>query len=430
MKLLTRLLGDADCIRVVNALAALAAELGVSVEVLLEAMTEFWLQVPETVDDHSLAIWASQLAAKLEPGTNLFERDMMAGANGPAGPAASVPAPGSRVRNGRRLAPADSQATKSGIYTTTRQVADILMGATTLPQLIGETFTALVKVDHGLMVQNSEEEAVEFTGRLLKELSARTSRRHVKLETDAGELKGLVRPGQSPPYDLFGGTASGRARKIGLNRISLLTSTDGQFTSSMVLALPSHLIESTRNWLFHEWLPFNGDGAQSDRGPVTFDAEVLKPVRGRMNRHWALVRKLLSGVDPDAMIDGHYLFARLGLTRRELRPSGPITGRRFNMSQSIAPAALDACRLGGMPVLSAWNDRAWDALFAGWELAEHQDRKKEHHRRAEQLSELYASYGQGIGKLEGIALDNQLRSIRARWAWDAHERPHSWPTWW
>ena len=198
----------------------------------------------------------------------------------------------------------------------------------------------------------------------------------------------------------------------------------------MVLALPGHLIESTRNWLFHEWIPIHGNGSQSDSVPVTFDADVPKSARGRMSRHWALVRKLWSGVDPNAMIGGDYLFARLGLTRRDLRPSGPITGRRFNMSQSIAPAALDACRLGGMPILSAWNDRAWDALFAGWELSEHEDRKKEHRRRAEQAAELSASYGRGAGTLEDIALDNRLRSIRAGWAWDAHERPHSWPTWW
>lgn len=424
MNPLTRLLGDDDCRSVVNALASLAAELGVTVERLLEAMIEFWLQVPATVDDETLATQASLLAAMLEPGASLFDRDIIAGAARPAGPAS-----GSRVRNGRRLKTGDDPVASAGTYTTPRQVVDILTGATALPQIEGETFTTLVKLDHGAMGHDSEEEAVESTGRLLKELSARTSRRRVKTQSYSGELEGLV-AGQQLSGTFSGWTASGRVRKNGLNRISLLTSAEGQFTSFMVLALPGHLIESTRNWLFHEWIPIHGNGSQSDSVPVTFDADVPKSARGRMSRHWALVRKLWSGVDPNAMIGGDYLFARLGLTRRDLRPSGPITGRRFNMSQSIAPAALDACRLGGMPILSAWNDRAWDALFAGWELSEHEDRKKEHRRRAEQAAELSASYGRSEGTLEGIALDNRLRSIRAGWAWDAHERPHSWPTWW
>ena len=426
MNRLTRLLGDDDCTGVVNALASVAAELGITVERLLEAMIEFWLHVPDTVDDHSLAIWASQLAAKLEPGTSLFESHKSAL---PPRPAAPFSAQGSRVRNGRCPTPAGNPMASAETYTTTRQVIDILTGATALPQIEGETFTTLVKLDHGLLGQNSEEEAVHFTSRSLKELSARVSRRRKQVPSDSGDFTNRV-AGQPPLGTLSDGNASGRVRKIGLNRISLLTSADGHFTSFIVLALPGHLIESTRNWLFHEWIPIHDNGSKSDLVPVTFDAEVPKSARGRMNRHWALVRKLCSGVNPDAMINGDYLFARLGLTRRELRPSGAITGRRFNMSQSIAPAALDACRLDGMPILSALSDRAWEALFAGWELAEHDDRKKEYRRRTEQIAEIYASYGQGTGKLEGIALDNQLRSIRARWAWDAHERPHSWPTWW
>ena len=426
MKTLPILLGDTDCRAAVNALAELAARLGQPVENLLEAMTEYWLNVPDTVDDQSLAVWAAHLTAKLQTGSGLFEQHL-------SHVLLTTSAP-SRVRTSRvcltgGTAPADGSSNRFEVFTTTRQIRDIKIAATALPQITGETFTAVLKLDHAAAGHKNEEEAVAFMGRLLKELSARTSRRRGRPKLNQDDRAGI----QSDPMLLGSAPAEPkleRATKMGLNRISMLTSADGQYSSTAVLALPDHLIESTRNWLFNEWLPSQLCGSLSQVPPATFEAEVRPLAPGRMKRHWALVRNLWVGVDPGAVIEGDYLFSRLGLRRRELRPPGAISGRRFNMSQSITSSALEAVKQQGMPILSAWDDRAWHALFTGWELAEHEDRLKELSRRAEQLAKVQATYGQGTTKLDLIAFESRLRSVRAGWAWTAHARPHSWEIWW
>lgn len=392
--LLEVILADEDCNRVTGALAARAAELDQRVEELLAAMIDFWLAVPDSVDERSLKVWAAQFASRLATGTDLVSLPVI-GRN----PALPVPGrrPGSRIRSSNREHSFAGGAAKRPTFTTFRQVAEICAASSAVPQLSGETFTLCITIDHGGMKHPDEKGAIKMVGGLVKQLS---------------ELTGRLRPDHNG----------------GFNRITFLERrADGQIRSTILAALPEFLIEPATRWLCERWLPSRVSG-QSPVLPLKIDADCPRTSRGKMNRHWGLVRRLWTGVDPEAMIDGDYLFSRLGLRRQQLALPGDISGRRYNLSQSISPSSLRRQGLQGMALLSAWDDRAWTELFSGWELGEHQDRQAEERRQADEIAELERSYGPGA--LDKIALEARITSARSRWPWDARDRRRNWQGWW
>jgi hypothetical protein len=154
-----------------------------------------------------------------------------------------------------------------------------------------------------------------------------------------------------------------------------------------------------------------------------------------MKRHWLIVRNLWASLDPTTLhwgADGgrEPLVDLLGIPKNVRRPAGYLTSlRRRASSRSLAPDRRRKAEAERMALLSAFKDCAWAAIYSGWELEEHRDRKAELDRR-KSAHDLVVAEHAGDTELATRRRIEELRKLEAGYPTDPRDRRRSWVGWW
>ena len=64
---------------------------------------------------------------------------------------------------------------------------------------------------------------------------------------------------------------------------------------------------------------------------------------------------------------------------------------------------------------SAFSDRAWGALFAGWELREYQDRQREKEERSRARTKIELEWPAGVGQRQDQVRAALLERLQTSW---------------
>ena len=147
--------------------------------------------------------------------------------------------------------------------------------------------------------------------------------------------------------------------------------------------------------------------------------EPLSHGRGRrIASHLKLLRRLVGGLDPS-------VYDWIGGERRRLldilkvpepmrHSAGPrLFAKRWGRSHSLSKHAIAAT----LPVLSAFDDRAWDWLDEGWELDEYGDRRRAKRQMEVEARELARSSAMSLFDVESSGLSGG-------------RNPYIWPRYW
>ncbi|GGJ36257.1 hypothetical protein CDQ92_10635 [Sphingopyxis bauzanensis] len=355
--MLDLLLDEAECQRIVAGIGWRAEKLGIELEVLLDEVLEFWTFQPLRMDEAALGAHMARFNDLF-----LMDRPFPRDRTGIALRLATArDAAEFRSSRGRRRPPAwrtgdTAEATDPAEYLSERQVRELYEAATFMVQRHRRTFNACLTLDHNALGIVEDKKAADLVSDLLRELGLR--------------LQDWAR-------------SSGAPEQADLHRISFLErGREGGLRSTVLLHLPGFAADPARHWIFERFL------ARRCTVGETWHSEWLRvqhvdEARGALAVHWALLRTLWRGTDPGIVVEGEPLVERLKVARRERRPAGKITQRRFGLSQGLSKAARtgEAELLGAH--LSAYTDGAWSWLFSRWEWAEAEKRKKARMRLAE-----------------------------------------------
>ena len=129
-------------------------------------------------------------------------------------------------------------------------------------------------------------------------------------------------------------------------------------------------------------------------------------------------------------MEGLALVDLLKVPSRTRRKVGKIAGRRYNLSQSIGEQAQRAAKASGMPHLSAWREGAWEQIFEGWELKEHQTRTDLAKRRSYEIGQLEAELRANGDPLHHRSISLVIENKRKNWNIDPKSWPRNWVGWW
>lgn len=208
------------------------------------------------------------------------------------------------------------------------------------------------------------------------------------------------------------------------------------------LHLPPAALAKIEPWL-EGWLRASESCQSVPDLSISLDAQRPERATGydrnRVQRHWHIFRWLIGGVDPalqhwplpDAAGERRPLIDLLKVSP-ELRysPNGPERMNAIGSSRSLGPKARKSAAKGKMAFLSAFADCAWSELPSGWELKEHEDRKKERAARQEAVERVELEFPSGQTKLERHAHDEAMSELQCSWPDDPRMRARSWRGWW
>lgn len=215
-----------------------------------------------------------------------------------------------------------------------------------------------------------------------------------------------------------------RCNSVPLCRISVKTNSVEGMGVTHILHLPASIELAFRKWLVGGWRAT----ADSEGIAVTLDYESAKHANAAKSRHWRLVRRLWSGLNPDARVGNKALLDVLGVPTTGRKSLGIVEGRRFSVSEALSHGARQRLEMNRLGLLSAWDDRAWQHLFEGWEWPEHRDRT----RLQEGLENTHLAHG------HPATLSSEERRIQSRerearltlLSFEPHLRARSWTGWW
>ena len=158
-------------------------------------------------------------------------------------------------------------------------------------------------------------------------------------------------------------------------------------------------------------------------------------LNARLRFHWSSVRAQMRGLDP-AILERSSLGELAPLIEplrvpKRLRSAtgGAECPKIFGTSQTLSPQARKEAALNSMDFLSAWDDRAWSALYIGWELSEHADRVREKERREGKKEKIPPSFLL-ICSWEATELRMNLKKLEASFPSKPKSRPRLWRGWW
>jgi DNA polymerase-3 subunit gamma/tau len=206
------------------------------------------------------------------------------------------------------------------------------------------------------------------------------------------------------------------------------------FSTTVVAYIPESFAELVDEWLFESFLPRRFDPALL-RDAVRLRTTHYGSLEWRLRRHQHLMRTLCRGVDPKIRVwhngERRALIDVLKIPRRFREPFGvlQLTQRR-RVSETIGAGTQGGTRLDRLAPLSAFADEAWDHLWTGWEIREHQDRERERKLRANAIAKINLRWSDSAGELQDQARRAELDQVRASFPDDPRERVRSWVGWW
>ena len=216
------------------------------------------------------------------------------------------------------------------------------------------------------------------------------------------------------------GPSHGRLHYISLHR----RSASGGLNTVSFIHVPEVVHEKAAAWL-ETRLDGRVDGLIGEAQGMDLDGHG----KGLMRLHWQLARELWTGVSQTACLPtGELLIDRLKVVKSDRNGVGAVQCRRYTTSTSISAGARRDAQLDRMGHLSAFADGAWDWLFRGWEIWEHENRRHVSLERAQQVAELRTRVP-GSDDYERQAFEVRLSRLRAGWPADPRRRSRTWKTW-
>lgn len=177
-----------------------------------------------------------------------------------------------------------------------------------------------------------------------------------------------------------------------------------------------------RSWRRKAWLP--GCDAMIVETPDSAEATPL-------TFHWDGVLDLCAGVGEDAMArdpdrDGPVpLLDLLEIPRSRRRIPGGIAAPLVCHSDLLNPRAVATACANGMPLLSAVDAGQWKRIRSGWELREHEDRRRSKAERVAALARIAEVYG------DTADARTRCEDLVSSWQGPPEERARrAWRGWW
>lgn len=120
----------------------------------------------------------------------------------------------------------------------------------------------------------------------------------------------------------------------------------------------------------------------------------------------------------------------LGIPSR-LRPRSQATQLTFTpgISRSIHRTARQPDEQG-LGFLSSFRDGAWDHLYAGWEYAEYEDRRRFAEENVAKVEAIKLSWPIDASERERQLRQSQLNELSEALVRQFRERSRSWQPWW
>lgn len=397
------LFSDADCQAMAEGFRQRADALKTDSVTLFDEILEYWANLPlritETVFENLLIRFHDLITLERKSAVASTRNSADIGGGGPD----------SRFQSNRMLRhrPAwrdgsHEAATKSATHISARQAAALYEASTFVVQQYGVVFNANIVIDHERLGIRDETRAIALVSSLTRELALRWA---------DWSPAGVINSERGPHRICF---HEGRE--------------DGSLLSHIILHVPKEFEGNTQRWLKGFFGRLAGCAPYVDA--VTVDIQPLINTRGQMARHWDLVRTLWGGLSEEWCMDGQALVDLLQVPPRARRQVGKLAGRRYNLSQSIGEKSQRAAKQAGLPHLSAWNDGAWQAIFDGWELKEHQTRSKlakaRQHEIGQLKEELRASGDPLHQRSLGLIIENKQKMFVA----DPKVWQRNWVGWW
>lgn len=130
----------------------------------------------------------------------------------------------------------------------------------------------------------------------------------------------------------------------------------------------------------------------------------------------------------EAKKDGSITLARHLSQALRIKPDegyiGPLLRSPVMFSESLSDGAVDRARQLSMPFLSAIDDGAFDWLTNGWELVEHQERRREQLSRESAIRAIEETYDEEEQRVAA------LEALEKQWHGSAQTRPRKSSNWW
>ena len=285
-------------------------------------------------------------------------------------------------------------------YLDKNQAQEIYEAATFQLQEFGRPFNLCISINHHALNQEGDQECSHFARTLGHAMSKLLHSKMTQVGWD-GEVF----------FPVF-------------NRIVFHERGEAGVYSTLIGHISPDLFEFSEDWLRDTYLPRLVRGNISRRA-IGFDAHDKGRGQAGVARHWMLTRRLWRGVDPGLHVRGTPLLDLLNVPAMDRSPIGVIGGRRYNISRGISEHTRDSARDQQLGHLSAFDDRAWDWMFSGWELDEFNCREEQKRVRTKRRLDI-AEEASGDAALEA----KLLKQMRTEYAIDAQDRVRNWEGWW
>lgn len=298
---------------------------------------------------------------------------------------------------------ADAGVNARGVWLTKREAYGVYRAATLLPQAYGVWFNARLILRYADFDVKDVAAALRLCSGLTHELGLRLR-------------------------DWVGDAAF---------RLHWLTQHEGADAGGLIthllLHVPPPLFGRAREWIAEEYLPTPVGVWPNELGTdVWRAADTARP----HVTHWALVRELWRVANPLVLeLDERGRRAPL-VTLLSVPPQRPRTPaalpdgvRRWSTSHTLGSSQWRDAATARLAFVSAFDERAWDALDTGWELHEFDYRRAEIKQRQRAEDVLRAQLPHGVSSTQDAVLDERLRSLRETWPVDPLKRPRPRALW-
>ncbi|RYG90152.1 MAG: AAA family ATPase [Alphaproteobacteria bacterium] len=316
----------------------------------------------------------------------------------PQAPAAAA-ASNKQGRATQRVRKMPGLQTEGAVYATVAQAKEIYEASTFLIQTYGVTFNAALEFDHAALDVRTEADAITIVSHYTKALAER--------------------------YRNWAGSDDSMAR---LHRITWHGRKSVGLCSRLIFQLPQAFEASYARWHALYVDPLTGQTLSEHIGGP--DLSWGRNNQARVRTHWRLVRDIFGTLDPQLRICGQYLLDRLAVPHDARRAAGAWSARRYSVSETIGRDARKDAKRERLAHLSAWCEGGWDAMFSGWEFAEHEERVEVIANRLHAIAHVSQADGQATA-LRDHSVERMVEILKEREPESPRLRVRSrWTGWW